>query len=94
MKTYIDCLFDKRNELVHHKPKPFSLREGTLIDDEQHKREAEGLLKEVSFIEENIESNMEVYGILQRELKQVRGSSMELIEEIQFEVEKVKQNER
>lgn len=77
----IKRLFDKRNDLVHQKPRAYCLRfESDNVEVLTQNRDS--LLKEVSVSFSGIEEDVNLYSELKEALKAIRGTQVELLDEI------------
>lgn len=79
----IEALFNKRDRLVHNKPRPHilekpSIKSHTLPDNDSF----ESYVEEETFIFDKIDMDMEQYKQLQKTIKNIRSAEYELVEEI------------
>jgi len=85
LKGKISALLVKRNELVHQKPRSFTIgiTEYNYDDKTENFSDIEKFFDDFKYATENIDENMLIYSLLQKELTAIRNSGRELIDEIQ-----------
>lgn len=77
-------LFEMRDRLVHSKAKPHVIAKRAFDYDNPEKsyEEMESIAEEITFFFEGIDGHMELYKMLQEDIKQIRGADKELTIEI------------
>lgn len=84
----IKAFFDKRNKLVHVKPRAHNLvvKEYNYEKPEENYREYIDMYEELSFVDENLDQEMQLYAQLQENIRVARGATHELTTEQTIEI--------
>lgn len=79
----IKAFFDKRDKLVHMKPRAHTLvvKPYNYEQPEENYREYIDMYEELSFVDENLDQEMQLYTQLQEKIRTVRGAKHELTAE-------------
>lgn len=85
--TNLQALFDKRDRLVHNKPRPYTLDKPVIIfpthpDYKDYYKDFNGYSNEETFMFDKLDLDMEQYKQLQKTIKNIRSAEYELVEEI------------
>ena len=84
--VYIEELFEKRDRLVHSKPKPCYLDKDKLYnydDPSDNYKDIEAFFDEINFVYKDIDEQMMLYKQLKENIRDLRKAEKELTEEIQ-----------
>lgn len=79
----LQALFDKRDRLVHNKPRPYALEKPVIkLPTHPDYKDFDGYSNEETFIFDKLDLDMEQYKQLQKTIKNIRSAEYELVEEI------------